>query len=118
MTTENKTQGSGIDTNVASCLCYLCGLITGIVFLIIEKENKDVKYHALQAIFLNIAIMVLFVGMSILSAIPFVGWLFGFFLWLPSVGWFVLTIICMVKAYQGEKFKIPVVSDMAAQQVK
>ncbi|MBL7684970.1 MAG: hypothetical protein JNK65_02915, partial [Deltaproteobacteria bacterium] len=45
--------GSGLAPNVASLLCYVCSFVTGIIFLLIEKDNKDVRFHAWQAIFLG-----------------------------------------------------------------
>src|SRR3977135_1922280 len=64
----------GLPENTASALCYLFGLITGILFLVMEPSSKNprVKFHAFQSIFLHIACIVFFIGIGILTIImPF-----------------------------------------------
>jgi uncharacterized membrane protein len=90
---------TGLEQNVAGLLCYLGGWITGLVFFLIEKDNKFVKFHAMQAI-------VTFGALTILSFIPVVNW----FVWILAL---VLWIVLMVKAYQNQKFKLPGVGDLA-----
>jgi uncharacterized membrane protein len=98
---------TGLDENIAGLLCYVLGWISGLVFFLIEKENKFVRFHALQSI---IVFGVLFIAGFILGYIPFIGWVFK---WLISVLALVLWIILMIKAYQGEKFKLPWAGDLA-----
>lgn len=100
---------TGIQPNVAGLLCYLLGFITGIVFLLIEKENKFVRFHAMQSILVFGGIFVLNV---ILTFIPFIGWLLDF---LISILGLILWILLMVKAYNGTMYKLPVVGDIAEQ---
>ncbi len=104
---EAKAAGTGLPKNTAAALCYLLGWITGLVFLLIEKDDKFVRFHAMQSIVtfgvLNIAVMV-----------PVVGWMLSP---LVMILGFILWLVCMLKAYQGEKFKIPVVGDFAEKQV-
>lgn len=102
---------SGIQPNVAALLSYLLGFITGIIFLLIEKENKFVRFHAMQSI---IVFGFLFVLGAILPFLPIFGWLMMPVLWVVDV---VLWIILMVKAYQGEHFKLPVAGDMAEKNI-
>ena len=100
---EEKTSG-GLNQNVAGLLCYLAGWITGLVFILIEKENKFVRFHAMQSI-------IVFGALSILSFIPvvnIVAGILGFILW----------IFLMVKAYQGEMYKLPWVGDLAEKWLK
>ena len=101
----------GMDANIAGLLAYVLGLITGIVFLVIEKENKFVRFHAMQSLALSVAC---FIASIVLAMIPIIGWLA-----LPvlQLGALVLWIICMIKAYQKEWFKIPFIGDIAAKQV-
>ena len=100
-----------LEENVAGALCYVLGWITGIIFYIMEKDNKFVRFHAMQSIivFLPLSI-ILGIFQGILLFVPFIGWaisaLIGLFM-------FVLWLILMLKAYQGEKFKLPVVGDIA-----
>ena len=98
---------TGLDENVAGLLCYVLGWISGLVFFLIEKENKFVRFHALQSI---IVFGVLSIASLILSYIPWIGWLLG---GLISILALVLWIILMIKAYQGEKFKLPWAGDLA-----
>lgn len=98
---------TGLEENVAGLLCYVLGWITGLVFILIEKENKMVRFHAMQSI-------VIFGSLSVISIvigwIPFINMILG-----PIIGivGLVLWILLMIKAYQGEKFKVPVAGNIA-----
>jgi uncharacterized membrane protein len=101
-------------------LCYIAGLISGILFLVLEPYNKDrfVRFHAFQAIFLHVTWIGLWIVTSILDAM--LPWGLSFFatllrlgLWLGGLA---LWIYSMVKAYNNEKFKVPVIGDIAEQQ--
>ncbi len=102
----------GIDENLEALLCYVLGWVTGVVFLIIEKKSKFVKFHALQSTITFLSIMVL---SWIFGNIPFVGWLIGILLSLISL---VLWILLMIKAYKGEKYKLPIIGNIAEQHSK
>jgi uncharacterized membrane protein len=112
MTEPKEKTSMGLDQNVAGLLSYLVLWVTGIIFLVLEKENKFVRFHAIQSIIVFGAITV---AMIILSFIPFIGWILA---WLLGVLEFILWIILMVKAYRGEKYKLPVAGDIAEKQVK
>ncbi|MFC1955005.1 DUF4870 domain-containing protein [Chloroflexota bacterium] len=107
----NKT-GSGLQENVAGLLCYVLGWITGIIFLLIEKDNKFVRFHAVQSIVVFGAYTVLAI---ILNYIPFIGWILGMLLGIAA---FILWIVLMVKAYQGQLYKLAVAGNIAENQVK
>lgn len=107
---ETKT-AAGINQNVAGLLCYLAGWITGLVFFLIEKENKFVRFHAMQSIITFGALTVLFM---VLGFIPFVGGIIMPFLGLAQL---VLWILLMVKAYNGVYFKLPVIGDLAEKNI-
>jgi len=104
-------KGTGLQPNVAGALCYLLGLITGIVFLMIEKENRSVRFHAMQSILVSIVLIVVSI---ILGFIPVLGWALGLLVNLAAVA---LWILLMVKAYQGEEWEVPVLGGIARQQV-
>ena len=101
----------GIDENIEGLLCYVLGWITGIVFLILEKENKFVRFHAMQSLaaFLSLFIILFIVGM-----IPLIGWFFHMIGWVIMV---ILWLLLMYKAFKGEQYKLPVVGDFAEKQI-
>lgn len=107
----NKTS-TGLQENVAGLLCYLGGWITGLIFLLVEKENKFVRFHAVQSIAISVALMVVY---FVLGIIPIIGWIL-----LPIVGLaaLILWILLMIKAYQGKMYKLPFIGDFAEKQVK
>ena len=98
---------TGLAPNVAGLLCYLAGWITGIVFLVIEQKNRFVRFHAVQSI---VIFGVLTVASGILNLIPFIG---GFLGAATGIVALILWIVLMIKAYQGELYKIPVAGDIA-----
>ena len=102
----------GLEPNLAGLLCYVAWWVTGIIFFVLEKENKEVRFHAMQSIIVFGAITVVSI---ILNFIPFIGWIIAWLLWVLSI---VLWIILMVKAYKGEHYKIKWAGDIAEKQVK
>jgi uncharacterized membrane protein len=106
---EGKEQSStGLDENVAGFLCYLLGFITGIVFLVVEKKSRFVKFHAMQS---TITFLSLFVISLILGFIPIIA-LLVFPIWILSL---VLWLLLMIKALQGKRYSLPIVGKMAAE---
>ena len=102
---------TGLEANIAGLLCYVLGWISGLVFILIEKENKFVRFHAMQSI---IVFGILNITGIILGWIPFV----GLFLWpLISVLGLILWIVLMVKAYQGIMYKLPWAGDLAERRI-
>ncbi len=103
---------TGLDENVAGLLCYVLGWVSGLVFVLIEKESKFVRFHALQSVYvfgvLTIAGIILgwvpVIGPVVLS--PLIG-LLGVALW----------IVLMIKAYQGKMYKLPWAGNLAEKKV-
>jgi uncharacterized membrane protein len=107
---EQKDLGKtsiGMQPNLAALLSYLLGFFTGIIFYLVEKENKFVRFHAMQSM---VVFGFLFVLSFLIGIVPIIGWAISALISLASV---VLWIVLMVKAYQGEFFKLPVIGDMA-----
>ena len=98
---------TGLTENVAGLLCYVLGWVSGLVFLLIEQENKFIRFHAMQSI---IIFGTLTIANFILGWIPLIG---TFFVVIISVIGFILWIVLMLKAYQGTKFKLPWAGDLA-----
>jgi len=103
---------TGLDPKVAGLLCYLLAFVTGIIFLIIEKQSHFVKYHAMQSIIIFGGITVINI---VLSFIPVIGFLVSFIIAPLS---FILWIALMLLALQGRTVRIPVISDLVEQQVR
>jgi uncharacterized membrane protein len=97
----------GLEANVAALFSYLLGFITGIIFYVLEKENKFVRFHAMQSIVTFGAFFVVSIALGIF---PFVGWILINLLSIASV---ILWVLLMIKAYNGEYFKLPVAGDIA-----
>lgn len=111
---EEKNLGKtsfGMQANLAGLLSYLLGFITGIIFYVVEKENKFVRFHAMQSI---IVFGFLFVVSIFLRFIPIIGWVLNILVSLISL---ILWIILMIKAYQGEYFKVPIAGDIAEKNI-
>ena len=110
---ENRNKTSmGIEQNLAGLLCYAGAWITGIIFLIMEKENQFVRFHAVQSIVVFGALSVV---SFILNFIPFIGWIINSLLGVLAL---ILWIVLMLKAYKGEQYKLPVAGDIAEKNSK
>ncbi|MFC7322923.1 DUF4870 domain-containing protein [Halobacillus campisalis] len=107
-----KKSSTGLDENVGGLLAYILGFITGIIFLVIEKENEKIRFHAMQS---TITFGALFVISLIVNFIPIIGILISMILAPLSI---VLWIILMVKAYQGERYHLPIAGKMAEDQLR
>lgn len=97
--------------NLLGAASYLLGFITGIIFLLIEKESKFVRFHAMQSTILFGGI---FIANIALGFIPILGWIVGLIL---SFVAFIMWIVLMWKAFQGEMYKAPWVGEMAEKQL-
>lgn len=104
---EGKT-ALGLPKNTTAALAYVLGWLSGLVVFLVEKEDKFVRFHALQSI-------VTFGFFNVLVMVPVVGWMLSPLVFIVSL---VTWILCLVKAYQGEKFKLPVVGNFVEKQVE
>jgi uncharacterized membrane protein len=106
----------GFDENIEAALCYLFLWVTGILFYLLEEDNKFVRFHAIQSIltFLPLTfiawILAGFFGFRLWGPRGYIPWIIGYVLWvLVAILWLVL----MFKAYKGKKYKLPFVGDIA-----
>jgi len=97
--------------NLLAAASYLLGFVTGIIILFVEKQNKFVRFHAMQSTILFGGIFVINI---VLGFIPILGWLTGLIL---SFIAFILWIVLMWKAFQGEMYKVPYVGELAEKQL-
>ena len=117
---------TGLDENIAALLSYIFGWVSGLIFFLIEKDSKFVRFHAMQSILFNVAVGVLCIVLWIVTFILVViasqlagalGSLIGL---LATLFWFVVLgalliawILCLVRAYQLRYFKLPVIGNLA-----
>ncbi|MBZ5602909.1 MAG: hypothetical protein LAO79_11435 [Acidobacteriia bacterium] len=109
--------------NMACALCYLLGLLTGVLFLVLApyNQNRKIRFHAFQAIFMHVALIIAGFALSIvfglLLQVPFIGAMIGLVVW-PILGLacFALWLMLMYKAYNNEKWVLPIVGPLAEKQ--
>ncbi len=104
---QAKKTSTGLDENLAGLLCYIGWWVSGIIFLIIEPENRFVRFHAIQS---TIVFGIITIAGAIIGSLPFVGWFFSIIIGLLG---FALWIALMVKAYQGTRYKLTWAGDVA-----
>jgi len=107
-----KKTSLGLDENLEALLAYLLTWLTGIIFYLLEKKSKFVKFHALQS---TIAFLALQIAGMFFSLIPIFGFFFAGIIGLITI---IAWIVCMIKAYQGEWFKLPVAGELAEKKIK
>ncbi len=100
---EKRKSSTGLEENVAGFFCYLFGFVTGIVFLVVEKESGFVKFHAKQS---TITFLGLFVLILLFGGVPIIGAL----IFILSL---ILWLVLMIKALQGNRYLLPIVGKMA-----
>lgn len=108
---------AGMTDNVAGMLAYIT-IIPAIIFLVMEpySKNRFVRFHAWQCLFFAGALLVLHIGLSILTVVPFMALITLPLHLLVSLGGFIFWIIVLIKANQGQMYKLPVIGDLAEKQ--
>ena len=109
---HTEKTSTGFDANVAAALSYLVGFVTGIIFLLVEKDNRFVRFHAMQSTLVFAGIVAIDI---LLQIVPILGALVVVFVVIPLSA--ILWLVLMFKAYQGEEFKVPLVGQMAADRI-
>lgn len=119
---SSGTSSTGLDPNVAGALAYVLGPITGVLFLVLEKESRFVRYHAAHSIAVSLVLIVASIALSILSGvlafIPVLGWLVATLLSVGlGFGSFVLWLLLMWQAFQGREWSLPITGPLAQRMV-
>jgi uncharacterized membrane protein len=122
-TTKSST---GLDENIAALLSYIFGWVSGLIFFLIEKDSRLVRFHAMQSILLNAVAIVVGIGLWItwvVIAIVFsqisdvlgslVGIIFGLLIFVFWLLILIAVVMCLIKAYQKQYFKLPVLGNFA-----
>lgn len=94
----------GLDANLAGAISYFW--VIGLIFFLVEKKNRFVRFHAFQSLLLGVSAWILTVALAFVPYVGFVGDLFG-------LVWFVGAVYAASQAYQGKWLKLPVIGDMA-----
>jgi uncharacterized membrane protein len=117
---------TGLDENIAALLSYIFGWVSGLIFFLIEKDSRLVRFHAMQSLLFNVLVGVVAIALwivlfivfmiaaqlssalaTLLSVVSILVW--GVFLLAILAGF----ILCLVKAFQGQYFKLPVIGNFA-----
>ena len=108
---------SGLTDNVAGMLAYVT-IIPAIIFLVLEPYNRNrfIRFHAFQSIFFCVAAIAISIALTIFGFLPFLGLLIWPVHMLFGLGIFAVWIILLLKANQGQMFKLPIIGDMAEKQ--
>ena len=123
---QTAKSSTGLDENVAALLAYIATWVSGLVFFLIEKDSRFVKFHAMQAILLGASATIIgivlwfvwFFGLIISASISevlggLVSIVLGLLLFVFSIGVLIAIVMCLIKAYQKEYFKLPVIGNFA-----
>ena len=122
-TTKSST---GLDENLAALLSYIFGWVSGLIFFLIEKDSRLVRFHAMQSILLNVVAIVLGIGLWIVWGVlaivigqisgalaSLISILVGLLIFVFYIAILLAVILCLVKAYQKQYFKLPVIGNFA-----
>ena len=104
---ENEPTSTGIPPRLSGVLAYLFGVVTGIVFLVIERDSRFVRFHAMQSTMLFGGLLIV---QAVLQVIPVIGGVVGFLL---GVLGFVLWLHLMYRAWRGQYYKLPWIGERA-----
>ena len=123
---QTAKSSTGLDENVAALLAYIATWVSGLVFFLIEKDSRFVRFHAMQAILLGASATILgivlwilwFFGLIIGAMISdvlagLVSVVLGLLMFVFSIGVLIAIVMCLIKAYQMQYFKLPVIGNLA-----
>jgi uncharacterized membrane protein len=123
---QTGKSSTGLDENVAALIAYIFGWLSGLILLLMEKDSRLVRFHAMQSILLNVLVAVIgfvlwivtFIFVLIASQMGgFLGTIVGLLatlIWIVfCVGLLIAWVMCLIKAYQGQFFKLPLIGNFA-----
>jgi uncharacterized membrane protein len=117
-TALEEPTSTGLAPNLAGALAYVLGPLTGVLFLVLEKDNRFVRFHAMQSIVVGGAMIVASIALSIVSSIlafvPVLGWIIALAAGLGlAIFSLLLWIVLMVRAFRGREWEVPLVGGVA-----
>jgi len=123
---QDGKSSTGLDENIAALLSYVFGWISGLIFFLMEKSSRLVRFHAMQSILFNvgaavvaivlgivISILVLILG-QVSGALAGIASILSFLFWLVfGLAILGVWVLCLIKAYNRQMYKLPFIGDMA-----
>lgn len=122
-TTKSST---GLDENIAALLSYVFGWLSGLIFFLMEKDSRLVRFHAMQSILLNAIAIIVGIGLWIAWVIiaivltqvsdvlaSLVSIVMGLLMFVFYIGALIAFVLCLIKAYQKQYFKLPLIGNFA-----
>lgn len=111
---NNPNSTTGLADSVGGALAYVLGPITGIAFLVMEKQNRFIRFHAMQSTLVGVVLIIVNFVMNVFNAvlvrIPLIGWLFALGLvMVVGLASLVLWLALMYAAYRGQEWELPVI---------
>lgn len=114
-TAHDDEEPGRLPSHVAGSLCYVMSFASGLVFLILETEDRTVRFHAFQSILLGATSSILLIWAALLGLIPFLGPPISWFIKLVvGLAWLMATLFLIAKAYSGEAYRLPYLGPRAA----
>jgi uncharacterized membrane protein len=123
---QTGKSSTGLDENVAALLAYIFGWLSGLIFLLLEKDSRLVRFHAMQSILLNVLFAVIafvlwivtfifvLIASQVAGVLGTIVTLLATLLWIVfCVGLLIAWVMCLIKAYQFQFFKLPVIGNFA-----
>jgi uncharacterized membrane protein len=104
---------TGLDPKVSGLLAYLFGWVTGLIFFLIEKEHREVRFHAAQSILVSVTLIGAYLALGIVMMIPVIGLLALVGYAVLGLGGFALWVYLLIQGYNLEHVRLPVLGDLA-----
>jgi len=123
---QTAKSSTGLDENIAALLAYVFHWVSGLIFFLIEKDSRFVRFHAMQSILLSVLVAVVVIVLMIVTFIlglistqlpGFLGTIVSLLvtlIWVVLwIGVLIAWIFCLIKAFQGAYFKLPIIGNFA-----
>lgn len=111
LATSESSPATASNQNLLGAIAYLGGFVTGVILLVVEKKNDYVRFHAMQSTIFSLG---LFIIMMALQFVPYFGALAS---WAIQLGAFIVWIVLLWKSFNGERYKLPYVGELAEKQL-
>jgi len=108
-----KRTNLGVTRGLAFILIYLFQLLGGIVFLITDRHDREIHFHALTSCYLCATEIIAVLLLNLLTKIPFIGWIFTAALWIVTVAYICIMLLSMIRALNNSRLKLPFYYDLA-----